>query len=282
MIAYEQPTTFPPGSITVESVITSKSRMGQAATTKTRRFSCACLTVLAARGLHPGDTLARPVEDGRAASAVPFYVALAGSYAQVQAVAANLRSGRRAQLMSGPVVDGYISLPAQSGYRAQTVRGEDGTTVLTLYLPWAVQREPQERPESKLRIANLVPRAWLAVNVALLQARHGLDLEQAQQAAIAAFVVDRLDKATRWPILADLGFRRHLYRKLVDTGDCWLAKFTDFQFGHGRPTMCWPAGSADGPHGIFAHASVFVGDIRETGQLIERATREWSTLAKAC
>jgi hypothetical protein len=266
-INYAVPVDFPAGSIMVESVTTTKVRPGMPTQTKTRRFSCACLTVLAAKGLHPGDTIAKQVEGGKAASVVPFLIMLAGTHAQTQAVAANLRSGRRASLMSGATIDGYVELPAKAGYRAHTVRAGDGTTVLTLFLPWAVQRAPQERSESRVSIANIVPRWWLGAEVGKLLGQ-GMREEHAQHDAIAAWVVDRLDKAVSRPILADLGFRRFLFGKMVDQGA--VAPFQEFTFG--RPTMCWPKGSAAA---MFAHATAVVQQVRELNDLVAEATLEW-------
>jgi hypothetical protein len=271
VISPDVPLDFPAGSIMVEQITTTKSRPGFAPTTKVRRLTCACLTVLAARGLAPnGGPHAKPVEGGLAASATPFLVMLAGTYAQVQAVAANLRSGRRAQLMTGPNVDGYLELAPKAGYRSHTVRATDGTTVLTLYLPWAVQRLPDERPTGKLATANLVTRGWLQANAAILERQHGLAPAEAQQAAIAARVVDRLDKAICRPILADLGFRRFLFGKLV--AEDWLIQFDAFVFGPRAAAMCWPVGSAKA---IFAHATMMAFQVDAVNELVETATREW-------
>lgn len=271
MIAYDVPVDFPPGSILVEATTTTKGRPGQAPITKTRRLSCACLTVLAAKGLAPGETHAKLV-DGKAACAVPFLVMLAGTSAQVQAVAANLRSGRRAQLMSGPTVDGYIELATmpKGGYRSHAVKGIDGTVVLTLYLPWAVQQVPAERKEHSVTIANLPTRTWLQEETARLMQREQIGEAQAQHDCIAAWVVDRLDKAVSRPILADLRFRRFLFDRLQANGA--LHQFSAFTFGSRTPTMCWPKGSAAA---IYAHASATVGTVAALNLEIEDATREW-------
>jgi hypothetical protein len=272
VITPDVPLDFPAGSIMVDQISTTKSRPGFAPTTKVRRLTCACLTALAARGLVPnGAPHAKTVEGGLAASATPFFVMLAGTYAQVQAVAANLRSGRRAQLMTGPNVDGYVELAPKAGYRTHTVRATDGTTVLTLYLPWAVQRLPDERPTGKLATVNLISRGWLQANAAILE-RQGLAPADAQQAAIAARVVDRLDKVISRPILADLGFRRFLFGKLADASDPWLIPFDAFVFGPRAAAMCWPVGSAKA---IFAHATMMAFQVDAVNELVETATREW-------
>lgn len=268
MIAYDVPLDFPAGSILVEAVTTTKARPGQPVQTKTRRLSCACLTVLAAKGLHPGESHSKPVDDGKSAAAIPFLTMIAGSYNQVQAVAANLRSGRRAQLMTGPTVDGYVELAPKAGYRTHTVRAADGTSVLTLYLPWAVQAVPQERPESRVSIANLIPRTWLREEAGKLAVREGLAEAEAQQAAIAAWVVHRIDKAISRPILADLEFRRFLFGKLRAENGGLL---TFGGFSHRSSTMCWPKGSDV----IWAHASAVVAPVASLNSLVEEATRDW-------
>lgn len=276
MIDYNVPADFPGGSIVVESTTTTRSKPGLPPQTKTRRFSCACLGVFAARRLAPGESYAKSGDEGKSFTVVPFWVTIAGSHAQVQAVAANLRSGRRASLNSGATTDGYVELPNKAGYRTHTVRNANGTTVLTLYLPWAVAREPDERPKDQIAAACLIPRSWLRDQVGILGQSHGLAEDDAQQAAIAAYVIDRLDKRISRPILADLAFRRYLYAELIkcSTGRGGVFHFSGFHAN--AHVACWPKGCGV----LFAHAAGLYGSVAAFNDTIEFATRQWVAMRK--
>ena len=268
MIDFEVSPDFPPGSIRVDSVTTSRpTKPGLPAVTKTRSLSCACISVLAARGLSPlGEKFFTSAADRLAATAHPFLVILAGTHAQVQGVAANLRAGRRAMLLSGSSVEGYIEMPPRAGYRSQTLRGEDGTVVTTLYLPWTIQRAPEERPDDKVSIANLVPRWWMRDNVELMRKEFG---SEAEEAAIAAWVVDRLDRYTQRPVLADMRFRLWLFREASKESGLFRSFET---FDCAGATMCWPKGSGKV---IWAHTGLAIGKVEAIHGYIEDKTREW-------
>jgi hypothetical protein len=193
-------------------------------------------------------------------------IILAGTQAQVQSVASNLRGGRRASLLHGSEVQGYVELPARAGYRSQTLRSDDGTVVTTLYLPWAVQRAPEERPDNKVSIANLVPLWWMADNADKLRKDFG---GEAEDAAIAAWVIDRLDRYTQRPVLAEMRFRLWLFRE-IKREEGLIRAFETFDCA--GATMCWPKSSAKA---IWSHATLTTGRVDKLHEFIEEKTREW-------
>ncbi len=196
---------------------------------KSRCFSARLLGYLTADGLWEGSGVGSPIR--------PVWLSFFGSEAEVRAVAANLRGGRRAE------ADGLaFEILKKAGHRWEA-KPLAGGVVMTAYLPSLFELQPLSPCVGEVKFVFAPPAWWLDREAAALAADWG---EEAREVARAALFVAYLERRTKLPIYPDLRFHLALYRAACDEAWVQPAVWDGYR---STPCLfrCYAPGGLEGP-----------------------------------